>query len=130
MMRLPGFTAGAALYASGRSYYMAGPRRIAVGQGVVPSQDCPNPCPTLNSQMCPIPYCDKCTPPGWETMTAQQQCAFAYNQCAIVYHDPSDPTDCCHWWNSQCLTTSSGGGGDSGGGEPHGPPFHHGRVAQ
>jgi hypothetical protein len=128
-MRLPGFTAGATLYASGRTYYMAGARATAGAQGVVASQDCPDPCPPLSSEMCPFPNCN-CKPPGWDAMNATQQCTFAYKQCT-GYHDPSDPTDCCHWWNSNCLPAGTGGGdGGRGGGEPHGPPFHHGLAVQ
>jgi hypothetical protein len=47
-------------------------------------------------------------------------CAIAYNTC--IYYgrtlgDPSDPTECCGWFESNCNAgpTSPGGGGGAGG---------------
>ncbi len=98
-MRLPGFTAGAALYVSDCPYYVHTADSFAGGARLLPQNGS--------------------YPPG---TVYEDPCVRAYNIC--LYYgalNQYDPTGWCDWWHANCLPpappfTGGGGGGDGGGG--------------
>ena len=127
-MRLPAFTAAAALDGSRRHYYRAANGPVAGTQRVVLPADIPwkgggvlvNPpgrCPANPAVV---------APPGACPAGGVFDCDYAKARCDC--YGPTDPSGCCDYYDGHCLNLGQPGVPGPGGGGPVGGPPHHGPV--
>jgi hypothetical protein len=110
-MRLPGFTAELVFVGSRRCSYAGGSNLEAAKSRVAPAN-----VPILHGGGV---VTRRYPPPGACLPGESYSCGYAQERCA--YYGPTDPSDCCDYFNENCIPPIPSFPGPGGGGVVGGP---------